>query len=80
LKPTLSLAGYARAKAVITQWPGYAETPLVQLPVLAGELGVASIAYKDEGGRFGLGSFKALGGAYAVFRLLVAELEKRTGR
>ncbi|MBP0651030.1 pyridoxal-phosphate dependent enzyme, partial [Mycobacterium tuberculosis] len=34
----------------------------------------------DEGGRFGLGSFKALGGAYAVFRLLVAELEKRTGR
>ena len=30
----------------------------------------AEIYYKDEAGRFGLGSFKALGGAYAVFKLL----------
>lgn len=80
LKPTLSLAAFERAKAVIGQWPGYAETPLVSLPALSAELGVASVAYKDEGGRFGLGSFKALGGAYAVFRLLAAELEKRTGK
>lgn len=80
LKPTLSLAGYARARDVIAHWPGYAETPLVALPALAAALGVAAVAYKDEGGRFGLGSFKALGGAYAVFRLLAAELEKRTGQ
>lgn len=77
LKSTLSLAGYERAAAVITSWPGYAPQPLVSLPKLAATLGVASVDYKDEGGRFGLGSFKALGGAYAVFRLLVAELERR---
>ena len=32
--------------------------------------GVGEILYKDEAERFGLGSFKALGGAYAVFKLL----------
>jgi diaminopropionate ammonia-lyase len=41
---------------------------------------VASIHYKDEGSRFGLGSFKALGGAYAVARLLCNELGQRLGR
>lgn len=77
---TLSREAGARAGAVIRSWAGYAPTPLVSLPKLAGDLGVAAIAYKDEGGRFGLGSFKALGGAHAVFRLLAAELERRTGR
>jgi diaminopropionate ammonia-lyase len=32
--------------------------------------GVAALHYKDEAHRFALGSFKALGGAYAVLRLL----------
>ena len=32
-----------------------------------------------EGGRFGLGSFKALGGAYAVCRLLQREVAARGG-
>ncbi|HEX2117036.1 MAG TPA: diaminopropionate ammonia-lyase, partial [Alphaproteobacteria bacterium] len=32
------------------------------------------LGYKDESGRFGLGSFKALGGAYAVLRQLQARL------
>ena len=40
------------------------------LPGLARRLGVGAVHYKDEGGRFGLKSFKALGGAYAVYRLL----------
>jgi diaminopropionate ammonia-lyase len=35
------------------------------------------VHYKDEGSRFGLGSFKALGGAYAVLRLIQSELAKR---
>ncbi|WP_286828238.1 MULTISPECIES: diaminopropionate ammonia-lyase [Kordiimonas] len=43
-------------------------TPLHQMHNLADEFGVASIAIKDEAHRLGLGSFKALGGAYAVFR------------
>jgi len=76
-KATLSHAGYVRAAGIITSWPGYAPTPLVSLATLAERLDVASIHYKDEGNRFGLGSFKALGGAYAVFRLLARELGRR---
>ena len=70
----------AAAGAVIRQWAGYAPTPLRSLVGLAAETGVGAIHYKDESGRFGLGSFKALGGAYAVFTLLVDEIEQRTGR
>ncbi|WP_051228348.1 diaminopropionate ammonia-lyase [Pleomorphomonas oryzae] len=78
-KAVLSQAGYSRAAGVISSWVGYAPTPLASLSTLAAELGVACIHYKDEGERFGLGSFKALGGAYAVFRLLAAELRRRHG-
>jgi diaminopropionate ammonia-lyase len=60
----------ARARGHITRWPGHAPTPLRQLPGLTAAAGLADIAYKDEGPRFGLGSFKALGGPYAVQRLL----------
>ncbi|MCM2339768.1 diaminopropionate ammonia-lyase [Rhodoferax sp.] len=76
----LSDAALAQARAVITSWPGYAVTPLCALPGLARAAGVASIHYKDEGSRFGLGSFKALGGAYAVARLLCRELGQRLDR
>lgn len=67
----LSLARGREAAAEITTWPGYRETPLVWLDGLARRLGVAAVAYKDEGKRFAPGSFKALGGAYAVCRLLL---------
>ncbi len=65
------------ARAEIVTWPGYGETPLRSLPGLAEAAGVAAIHYKDEAGRFGLGSFKSLGGAYAVLRLLQARLADR---
>jgi diaminopropionate ammonia-lyase len=67
----LPSAGFRRAKAVITGWDGYAPTPLRDLPDIAG---LATVRIKDESTRFGLGSFKALGGAYAVGKLLAAEL------
>ncbi|MFO1149465.1 MAG: diaminopropionate ammonia-lyase [Alsobacter sp.] len=67
----------ARAGAEIMSWPGYRPTPLVSLPGLAGALGVGSVLYKDEGQRFGLTSFKALGGAYAVLRFLQKHLEEQ---
>ncbi len=70
----------ARALAVIRTWPGYAVTRLCPLPALAQAAGVASIHYKDEGSRFGLGSFKGLGGAYAVAQALSRELAQRLGR
>jgi diaminopropionate ammonia-lyase len=69
--------GFRRARAEIESWPGYAPTPLVPLEDVAKSARVAAVHYKDEGGRFGLGSFKALGGAFAVLRLLVTELARR---
>lgn len=54
----------------IASWPQYGPTPLRRLQGLARAHELGEIFYKDESGRFGLGSFKALGGAYAVFRLL----------
>ena len=66
----LSQAGFDAAEREIRQWPGYGATPLRRLPALARQLGVAEVLYKDEGARFALKSFKALGGAYAVYRLL----------
>ncbi len=76
---TLSEAGFAAAEREIASWPGYAATPLHRLPGLAASLGLGELYYKDEGGRFGLKSFKALGGAYAVFRLLKARIEAANG-
>lgn len=58
----------------IKNWQGYTPTPLHQLPGLAAELGLGEIYYKDEGHRFGLKSFKALGGAYAVVHVLKEHL------
>ena len=42
----------------------------MELPGVARAAGLARVCYKDEGDRFELGSFKALGGAYAVARVL----------
>ncbi len=57
---------YQRAKAAITSWDGYAPTPLRELSAIARAANLGAIRLKDESSRFGLGSFKALGGAYAV--------------
>lgn len=76
-QPVLDLVGRADALAEIRSWPGYAPTPLVPLHGLAAEAGVGALAFKDESGRFGLGSFKALGGAYAVARHLSRSLAAR---
>lgn len=72
----LSAAGSDAAIEEISGWSDYAETPLIALPAHAARLGIATLHYKDEAGRFGLGSFKSLGGAYAVFRLLQSTLGK----
>ncbi len=73
----LNDAAFEQAQATIVGWQGYAPTPLQALPGLAAKAGVAAIHFKDEGGRFGLASFKALGGAYAVLRLLAREIARR---
>lgn len=73
----LNDVGFRVARAAIASWPGYAATPLVELPGLARALGIGALRWKDEGSRFGLGSFKALGGAYAVARHLARMLAAR---
>lgn len=75
----VGLVQFSAAEAEIRAWPGYAPTPLVALPGLAAALRLGSIHYKDEGQRFGLMSFKALGGAYAVLRVLQRHLSARHG-
>src|SRR5262249_23376567 len=59
-------AGFREAKNAITRWADYAATPLHDLPALAHSMHVGAVRLKDEATRFNLGSFKALGGAYAV--------------
>ena len=50
--------------------PGYRPTPLVELPELASELGVAAVLVKNEANRLGLPAFKILGASWAVNRAL----------
>jgi diaminopropionate ammonia-lyase len=50
--------------------PGYAPTPLVDLPDLAGELGVGRVLVKDESRRLGLAAFKVLGASWACKQVL----------
>jgi len=75
----LNARGLQAAREEISSWPGYQPTPLISLPGLARAANVSSIVYKDEGQRFGLGSFKPLGGAYAVLRTIANEVHRTTG-
>ncbi|RWF26486.1 MAG: diaminopropionate ammonia-lyase [Mesorhizobium sp.] len=77
---TLGTAGAVEAERFLAARDNHAETPLHALPALAGELGIGALHVKDEGQRLGLGSFKALGGAYAVMQLVLEEAGRRLGR
>ncbi|TJU95702.1 MAG: diaminopropionate ammonia-lyase [Mesorhizobium sp.] len=77
---TLGIAGADTVERFLAHRDNHRMTPLHALPALAGELGLGTLHVKDEGFRLGLGSFKALGGAYAVFRLVLEEAGKRLGR
>ncbi len=55
-------------------WSGYAPTPLRLAPTAAAQLGVASLAVKDESSRFGMPSFKILGASWATHRALCAQV------
>jgi len=79
LKTIASLEKSEAAIGVISQWPGYATTPLYSLDHTARDIQVGKIWYKDESCRFHLKSFKALGGAYAVARQLQARVAEATG-
>ena len=58
------------ALKTICSWKTYEPTPLVELNKLSNHLNIDKIYYKDEGFRFHLKSFKALGGAFAVDKIV----------
>ncbi len=64
----------ASARQEIRTWPGYGATPLHRLDGVARTANIGALWYKDEGRRFGLDSFKPLGGGYAVNRLLARQV------
>ncbi|MGY0576066.1 diaminopropionate ammonia-lyase [Bradyrhizobium sp. RDM12] len=77
---TVSVEATREVERFLRYREGHKETPLLSLAGLAREIGVGSIHLKDEGHRLGLGSFKALGGSYAVIRLVLEEATRRLGR
>jgi diaminopropionate ammonia-lyase len=80
LLDALGGSGRAAVEALLAQCPAHRVTPLLRLTGLARSLGVGAISIKDEGQRFGLKSFKALGGAYAVMRLVLDRAAAMAGR
>jgi len=59
-----------KTRQFIESFPKYDRTPLRSLKQLAAALGVGGIYVKDESYRFGLNSFKVLGGGHAIGRYL----------
>lgn len=76
----LSLAACDNVERWLRHCPAHDVTPLHDLPMLAARLGIAHLHIKDEGYRLGLGSFKALGGSYAVLRLALEQASLALGR
>jgi len=60
------------ARALFSKCPAAERTPLRDMPALASAAGVGRIDLKDERNRMGLGSFKALGAAYAIAKMAMA--------
>jgi diaminopropionate ammonia-lyase len=77
---TLGPDATRRVARVLAERTSEGPTPLHAVAALACELGVGAIHVKDESVRLGLGSFKALGGAYAVIVLVLEEAARRLGR
>ena len=55
--------------------PSYKQTPLVEISPLNN----IRLLVKDETNRMGLGSFKALGGIYAVAKFLLEQWQEENG-
>jgi diaminopropionate ammonia-lyase len=68
--PRAVAAPSGEARAFHASLPGYAPTPVRDLPALAAELRVGAVALKDESERLGLPAFKVLGASWAVERAL----------
>lgn len=67
-------------RAYLDLCPAYKQAPLTEAPALVADLKIGRLSIKDETDRMGLGSFKALGGAYAIFNMLLARAESEYGK
>jgi diaminopropionate ammonia-lyase len=59
-----------KVRAFHASLPGYAPTPLTEVPALATELGTGRLFVKDESSRLGLPAFKILGASWAIHQVL----------
>ena len=74
------IACAAEPQKWLSACPAHSTTPLRNFEALATSLGFAQLIAKDETGRMGLGSFKALGGAYAVLQIVKSKLQDQLKR
>jgi diaminopropionate ammonia-lyase len=70
VNPAAVAAPSTEAAAFHAALPGYRPTPLRDLHEIAAELGLATVAIKDESDRFGLPAFKVIGASWAIERAL----------
>ena len=70
----MSLENVEAARSFHRSFPQYDVTPLAKLDRLAGELGLANLAVKDESYRFGLNAFKVLGGSFAMANYIAGKI------
>lgn len=69
-RDVVSVAGLQEVVTALASCPAHRPTPLLRLPAMARRLGLGVVQVKDESQRFGFGAFKALGGVFAVGRIL----------
>lgn len=72
----MSLDEVEKARNFHRSFPEYSVTPLINLQMMANYLGLCRLKVKDESYRFGLNSFKVLGGSYAMARYIGEETGK----
>ncbi len=70
-QPTIFRNSSARPAALLARCPAYETTPLTDEPALAKSVGINRLWLKNETARMNLGSFKALGGAFAVVQMIL---------
>ena len=70
----------AAVQALLARCPNAAETKMLQAPNIAQDLNIAQLSVKDERGRMGLGSFKALGAAYVIAHSAIVKGEAQSAK
>ena len=69
-EPRLFRTSHERPMAMLEVCPVYTPTPIYEHSGLAELIGIQTLFIKDESKRMQLGSFKALGGAFAVAQMI----------